>query len=98
MDKYLREPPVYNVVSPTNESSLLSANAILDSNNDKILKGTFTVVRTKQITILSHHDLVTPAYFVEIEQNRDLCGIVRDVLYKKFNVSKLKKSIVSTAS
>ena len=69
MKIYENEPPIYKLISfyKPKLSTMLSTNAILDSNNDKILKGTFTVGGSREIRILSHHDLVTPAYIVKVE-------------------------------
>ena len=87
-EKYVSEPPIYN---PPIDPNLLSSSKVkFDSNNDKILEGTFT--EEEEITFLSHHDLVTPAYLVEIELATDLRRIVKHLLYKIFDFCELKKT------
>ena len=78
------------VLPPNNHKILSSTNDLFDSNNDIILKDTFTA--EENITVVAHHDLVTPAYLVEIEVESDLRKIVTDVLYKKLKICELKRN------
>ena len=57
-----------------------------DSKENKISKGTFQVNLEEGKIAVAHHDLVTPAYLIEIEQKLSLSELVNDILYIKFNV------------
>ena len=86
MKRYVTEPTMYKFILPTNPKLLSSTNAEFDSNNNKILKGTFTVEKEEEIIVSSHHELVTPEYLVEIEVKKDLRDSVLDLLYSKFKI------------
>ena len=52
-----------------------------DSKNNKIPQGTFERHSEDAIIALAHHDLVTPAYLLEIESKPSLKEITEDVLF-----------------
>ena len=91
IEKYEKEPPMFEVLLYYKPDLFSLTNAEFDSKNNKIFKGTFTQ-EEEEILVLSHHDLVKPAYLVEIEVKYDLCEIIKDVLYRKFNISKFYKT------
>ena len=64
-----------------------SLSDVYDSQYRKILKGSYQNVDQKSIA-LAHHNLVVPAYLIEIEEKTDVCDIVDETLY---NVLKMKK-------
>ena len=92
MKRYVSQPHMCKVLPLNNHNILSSTNDVFDSNNDKIFKGRFTAAEEEEITVVAHHDLVTPAYLVEIEVESDLREIVTDVLYNKLKVYEFDKT------
>ena len=89
IEKYENEPPLYDVFY---RKFSLPSNLKFDSKKNVIIKGTFTVKVEDEWMYISHHDLVTPAYLVEIEVKNDLHWIVKDLLYNTFDVCEFYKT------
>ena len=53
---------------------------ITDSNKNKIMKGTFNMNSKDRNIVLAHHDLVIPAYLIEIEEEINVNKFIYDVL------------------
>ena len=77
------------------ESSLDS----FDSRNRKILKGSFQQEKKQKSIALAHHNLVVPAYLIEVEEEANLVDIVEHILYAtSFIYQKTKKENKSEVS
>ena len=65
-----------------------SLSDVYDSQYRKILKGSYQNVDQKSIA-LAHHNLVVPAYLIEIEEKTDVCDIVDETLYSVLKIKKI---------
>ena len=99
-DKSSKSKPSYNeYITGKRETKVLIENgeSILkespqdkfDSENNRILKGTFQSLKTRDI--LSHHDVVVPAYIIEIHEDQNINPdvVVNHILYNIFKVEKV---------
>ena len=66
-----------------------------DSNNNRIIQGTFNCEEKSNI-VLAHHDLVIPAYLIEIQENVNVKTMVDDLLQLKGD-SKFQKIMKTKA-
>ena len=86
---YLNMEPELNIFQGNFHSKKgleVSSKDMFDSDNNKILEGTFQVSLDEVIIAVAHHKLVTPTYVIAIEVKKDVCRLVKDILYKKFDV------------
>ena len=73
-----------------------SSQDMFDSEENKISMGNFQVDVEDEKIAVAHHNLVTPAYLIEIEGKQSLSEFVNDILYVKFNVRRF--NLTSTLS
>ena len=58
-----------------------SSHDLVDSQDRKILKGSFLQEDVNENIALAHHKLVVPAYLVEVEEDTNLVDIAKHILY-----------------
>ena len=63
-----------------------SSQDLIDSDENKISKGTFQVELEENKVAVAHHILVTPAYLIEIEGRQNVSNFVKNISCIKFNV------------
>ena len=78
----------YSKIPTTFKDSPLDA---FDSQNNKIPHGTFHYDLKNEKFAVAHHDLVTPAYLIEVEGKKSVQEVVESVLYKKLFVDRFSK-------
>ena len=61
-----------------------------DSNNNKIIKGTFRRIPCETNIFLAHYDLVIPTYLIEIEEKMNINNFIYDVLKNILDVNMFK--------
>ena len=66
-----------------------SPHDIFDSQNNKVLGGSFYFKYNDEKIAVAHHDLVTPAYLIEFREEKEVAKIEKKMLYKYMNVQKL---------
>ena len=62
-----------------------------------MIGGTFNVVSSKINIFLAHHELVEPAYLIEIKSETDVQKFVSDALYKILEVKRFTTSKTTNA-
>ena len=66
-----------------------------DQSKSKLLGGTFNAQSARKV-FLAHHDLVVPAYLIEVKVKTDIRKFVVDMLYKILNVKRFTKTTKPT--
>ena len=88
-EEYLESKPETKVIHYGGQSSFKkSPQDKYDSKNNRIIRGTFQVANEEEKIILSHHDLVVPAYLVVISEELNVKNFVEHFLYRRYNVEK----------
>ena len=66
-----------------------------DSNNNKIIKGTFIVPSNERTTYIARPDLVKPAYLIEIKSEISFRDFINEILYSILRLKRFR--VVKTA-
>lgn len=75
-----------------------SSNDLLDSDKNRIINGTLQADKFEGITAVAHHELVTPAYLIQLERKESAHDFAKNVLYNEFDVPMYKKEHFSLNS
>ena len=92
LDDYVCNEPVLKVFSGGKLTSFKdSPQDTLDSQGNKIKEGTFKYDKLDEKIAVAHHDLVAPAYLIEVEVKRNVQELVKNVLYNILSVKMFSK-------
>ena len=104
-EEYLQKKPVvqlWNACSMESGHFEDSSHSKYDSNNVEILQGTFERNYLNERIILAHHDLVVPAYLIEIEEKQSAEKTVKEIvefsLYYNLKLTKFIESLNPVAT
>ena len=85
-EKYLKDMPIMGMFDTYNEEQISipkdCSQTKYDSNNSKIISGTFRGNYGSEVEVLAHHDLVVPAYLIETQfETISVDRMVNELLY-----------------
>ena len=90
-EEYLQKKPVVQIFDALTRKPASfedSATNKHDSNNLKILQGTFQRGYENEKIALAHHDLVVPTYLIEFEEKESAKEMAEEALFRNLNLEK----------
>ena len=81
----MKDPATCNCSEPVNFEQV-TPETVYDSENNKIVHGTFGVKAGDSNVMRGYPDLVTPAYLIVVQQNPSVSKMVQDLIYNELRV------------
>ena len=97
-DEYLKQKPVLQVFSEKTGNVVAINNNLhfkTDEAKNKLIGGKFDFTSCKTNIFLAHHELVVPAYLIEIKKEVDIKKFVSNALYNWFISIGLKQFVAT---
>ena len=90
----LRDPATCNCSEPVNFEQV-TPETVYDSENNKLVHGTFVVSGGDSNIMRGYPDLVTPVYLIVVQQNPILTLMVQDLIYNELRVRRYDEQKVA---